>query len=134
MYRDLILSLPLEYTGITFNLPLEIKNSRGEVIPPGRIKSSTTIEETGLFYAYSPRDYAIRGKLIPGYKNLSFKFNIDLEGPHILFITGIPKGLTIEESKLYHFDKALKKCYWQDTKIGYLTQVIEWDRFNKQNK
>lgn len=131
MYRDLVLSLPLEYTGITFNLPLEIKNNRGEVIPPGKLKSSMTIEETGLFYAYSSHDYAIRGKLIFGYKALSCKFNIDPEGPHILFITGIPKGLTVEESKLYHFDKALKKYYWQDTKIGYLTQVIEWNKFNK---
>ena len=132
MYKNLVLSLPLECTGITFNLPLEIQNSRGEVIPPGIIKSSTTIEETGLFYAYSHYDYAIRGKLIPGYKNLSFKFNIYPEGPHILFVTGIPKSITIEESKLYHFDKALKKYYWQDTKIGYLTQVIEWDMFNKK--
>ena len=66
--------------------------------------------------------FAIRGCMNGYYRGSSF--HINPRGPHVLCFIGFPKGLGPEEIIKYRFEETLYRHYWEDNKIGYLTQVV----------
>lgn len=67
--------------------------------------------------------YAVIGRYVPLAKNLDPVFYIDANGPHILYVTEVPKG-NIEGHREYRFEQALWVTYWEDRDMGYLFQVV----------
>ena len=70
-------------------------------------------------------DFGIQGHFMETEKN----FYIDPEGPHIIYVTGVPKfhhDPTGIKSK-YRMAEVLWLGYWEDTIQGYLFQITQKD-------
>lgn len=69
-------------------------------------------------------DYAIKGyfKIDKYMQNPVFIENTN--GPHLLYITGIPKNIPEIEKIKFRFSKYIWLSYWEDNHIGYLFQVV----------
>lgn len=69
-------------------------------------------------------DYAIKGyfKVNPDMSNPIFF--IQENGPHFMYITGIPRNLPEGEKQKFRFKNTEFISYWEDRHAGYLFQVI----------
>ena len=69
-------------------------------------------------------DYAIKGYFRVD-KNLQHPVFIEnTNGPHLLYITGIPRNLPEVERNRFRFQEHIWLSYWEDKHIGYLFQVV----------
>lgn len=69
---------------------------------------------------YDPQ-FAVVGKFVCLHQNQKRIFNIDTTGPHILYVTEVPKGA---DTKPYRLNNLLWASYWEDNRRGYLYQII----------
>lgn len=70
---------------------------------------------------YDPQ-YAVIGKFTCIHQNHKRVFYIDTQGPHILYVTEIPKGT---DTKPYRLNNLIWASYWEDKYRGYLFQVVD---------
>ena len=69
-------------------------------------------------------DYAIKGYFTVD-ENLQHPVFIEnTNGPHLLYITGIPRNLPEVERNRFRFQEHIWLSYWEDKHIGYLFQVV----------
>lgn len=69
-------------------------------------------------------DYVIKGYFTVD-KNLQHRVFIEnTNGPHLLYITGIPRNLSNAERNRFRFPERIWLSYWEDKPIGYLFQVV----------
>lgn len=69
-------------------------------------------------------DFAIGGFYTESKSGKSHFIAADIESStHILFITGVPKEPQVNEK--FRFNPVDFVSYWEDNKIGYLTQIIK---------
>lgn len=121
MFDKLVKRLTLDYTSITkykvinddltiCDLPLELGKALVEdfLVP---------INNDGS--PFLP-DYGIRGIFKLENKGQNKVFFMDKTGPDALFITGVPKSQDLSKFRL---KDTVYVSYWEDNKIGYLTQV-----------
>lgn len=122
MFTELVKSLPIE------NIPVKIYLREGDNFI--RLKPSEyLVEDIGIPIQRGPNpflpDYAIKGY----YDNGSFYIEPQNEGPHTIYITGVPIEDDINP-KFYvkpwfpivnSHEGAIS--YWQDNKVGYLFQI-----------
>lgn len=78
---------------------------------------------------YSP-NYAVKGKYAGLYKGQKKIFYIDTTGPHILFLTEVPKNENLDR---YHLDNTLERVYWEDNIRGYLFQIVDTTKKTTKN-
>lgn len=115
MYPELVSTLTVDKSGIDIVLNSE------------PIQGSPLMEDIGIdchVYnnPYIP-DYVVTGYWLKSDTQPSFLVNPD--GPHLLYVTGIPKEITNErERDKFRFPDRLHISYWEDNKLGYLFQVI----------
>lgn len=76
------------------------------------------IDEKSL---YSPQ-WAVTGKYVGLFKSQRRVFYIDTQGPHILFLSEIHKGV---DTTPYRLRKAIWTAYYEDDTNGYLYQIVE---------
>ena len=69
---------------------------------------------------HSPQ-YAVIGRYMALAKNSASTFFIDTQGPHILYVTEVPKEV---DKTSYRFENALWVTYWEDDESGYLFQIL----------
>lgn len=106
-------------------LKLELLSDRFNDIP-----GIPMIEDIGIDCHVSSNPY-LPDYVIPGYwlkDLLAPQFLVNINGPHLLYITGIPKAIKdkTERSK-FRFNDKLYVSYWEDNNLGYLFQVVNRD-------
>lgn len=87
------------------------------------------IEDMGIDCHVSSNPY-LPDYVIPGYwlnDALHPQFLANGDGPHLLYATGIPKGVQGNEREKFRFPERLFISYWEDTQLGYLFQVVARD-------
>lgn len=118
MFRFQVKNLPIEMTGVRFK---DIYNNVIESWIPVSDIMQEVINEDSTFLP----DYGIAGyfHFDPIHGSL---FQICEGGPHILYVTGRPKSNEIppEHRKYFQIEDAIYRYFWEDSKYGYLTQVI----------
>lgn len=101
---------------------MEIYDSEGNLLPRETtlldIAQKVNKKPEGNYYP----DYYLRGFYSQQNHNTINKFKIDPMGSEILFITGIPHNLA--QINRYKFKGCRFQSYWEDTKMGYLFQVL----------
>lgn len=69
-------------------------------------------------------DYAIKGYFTVD-ENLQHRVFIEnTNGPHLLYITGIPRNIPEVERNRFRFQEYIWLSYWEDKYIGYLFQAV----------
>ena len=133
MFTDQVKTLPLEFTGVRF---LNTEHYYDWLTRKGEIDPNFLIEDVLLpldkdqpsgqnYDPYVP-DFWIRGTFNWGTEGQLFPYLVlDPRGLHYLYVTGIPKGLTKEASQAFRGQDLSFLYYWEDTKYGYLTQIIK---------
>lgn len=69
-------------------------------------------------------DYAIKGYFRVDPDMTNPVFFIGENGPHFMYITGIPRNLPDSEKAKFRFENTEYISYWEDRHVGYLFQVI----------
>lgn len=69
-------------------------------------------------------DYVIKGYFKVDENMLHPVFIENTNGPHLLYITGIPRNLPDVERNRFRFPNPVWLSYWEDRYIGYLFQVV----------
>ena len=133
MFNYQVASLPIEFTGVNFRdiynyFPnLELDNSV-ELNHQRKLASyiqARDIMRPCIDPSYFAPGYCIRGRYQQGnYHNQIFY--IDPEGPNMLLITGRPVELDLEEALKFRIKDTIYKYYWEDSKFGYLTQIVKY--------
>lgn len=115
MYKHLVRTLPVEMMG------LEIMEW-GEKIP-GYVTTEEIFEE--IVNPDSPfiPDFAIRGYFHYYSQFTKPKFLIEPDGPHILYVSAMPKDTPVEDHLRFRVINPIWLYCWQDNKVKYLIQV-----------
>lgn len=119
MYRHLVKTLPIEFTGLDLVEWDEVK--------PSYLLVSDVMDE--LVNPDSPflPDFGIRG-YYHYYNNFTKpKFIIDPDGPNILYVSAMPKETLEEDHLRFRVKNPLYLYCWADTKAKYITQVTEYE-------
>ena len=117
MYKFLVKTLPIEFTG------LRIKEWDEEI--PSWVQVEDLMDEIinpdGPFVP----DYGIRGYYHYYNNHTPPLFFIDSNGPHMLYLSGIPKITPGDDHLRFRINNPLYLYCWEDTKIKYVTQIID---------
>lgn len=124
MFPELVMNLTLDKIGICF------PNLKSIGTQPEMVLVSDLLTPLWLPTIDDPRDEYSPDFFIKGnfrYQNHFMKdiFTISEEGKDILFITGIPKNSSENLLSMVKIPNAKFMTYWEDSKIGYLTQIID---------
>lgn len=124
MFPELVMNLTLDKIGICFS------NLKSIGTQPEMVLVSDLLTPLWLPTIDDPRDeyspdFFIKGNFM--YQNHFMKniFTISEEGKDILFITGIPKNSSENLLSMVKIPNAKFMTYWEDSKIGYLTQIVD---------
>lgn len=117
MYKDQVETLTFE------QIPLEFKDEKGRPISKNDLVIDYATQLVTVDSPFLP-DLAITGYFQMINKNAKNQFIIMKDGPHALFLTGVPQGNT----EIYKLNNPINITYWQDTNIGYLFQVVNIDK------
>lgn len=130
MYQLFVGSLPIgvEFTGLSIRDPFlifqELELLDREYNPNRALAEYIPVEEIcakSINAPYYHPSYVLRGTYING-NQFNQIFEIDPLGKHLLCFTGRPLG---DDNPKFRLENSLYRYYWQDNKIGYLTQIIE---------
>lgn len=126
MFPERVKNVTLDKSKITYYIQPEYKNTPCEELP---IDSELyLVEDLGLDCSIRSNQY-LPDYVIQGYfkidKNLRYPVFIrNQNGPHLLYVTGIPKDIIEPERNKFRFKDSIWLSYWEDKYIGYLFQVI----------
>lgn len=124
MYKSLVETLTLD------KIRLNFKTKRGKFIDSTKISVGDcfypTNEDMGDYFP----DYGLVGDYKVGNHFKEVTFIPDPNGNYILYVTGMPLFRPYL-SKKFRLGETEFKSYWQDSKIGYLAQVIQITNLNK---
>lgn len=126
MFKNYVDTLPLEFTGVSFkdldSIIIEPETMVPEIMNPVCRDNNPFLPDYGIrgFFQYTGFGQPV--------------FTVDPLGIYLLYITGKPKVEDYPEEDRFRFHDQDSKWsyYWEDNKIGYLTQVILLE--NKKNK
>lgn len=126
MFPEKVRSVTLDKSRITYYLQTkDIDNIYNELpINPEVYQVEDLAFACGVLSNQYIPDYAIKGyfKVDENLKYPVFIENTD--GPHLLYITGIPKNIKVEEKDKFRFPNTMWLSYWEDNQVGYLFQVV----------
>lgn len=117
MYKHLVKTLPLELMG------LEIIEWDEKI--PDYITTEEIFDE--IVNPDSPfiPDFALRGYFHYYNQFTKPRFIISSDGPHILFISAMPKDIPREDHLKFRVNSPIWLYCWQDNRVKYLIQVAE---------
>lgn len=130
MFQPFVGSLPIgvEFTGLSIRDPFSIFHNLElvdrEYNPNRALAEYNRVEDIcakNIEPPYYYPSYAIRGNYING-NQFNQIFEVDPFGKHLLCFTGRPLG---DDNPKFRLENPLYRYYWQDNKVGYLTQIIE---------
>lgn len=124
MYKSLVESLTLDKIRVNF------KSKRGKYIDASKITIGECFYPTNGDLGDTFPDYGLVGdyRVLNHYKEVIFTPNPS--GNYIMYVTGMPL-LRPHYSKKFRLEEVEFQTYWQDSKIGYLTQIIQITNLNK---
>ena len=131
MFQPFVGSLPIgkEFTGLSIRDPFLIFHNLElldrEYNPNRALAEHIRVEEicakNNAKTPYYYPSYAIRGNYINGNQFTQI-FELDPFGKHLLCFTGRPLG---DDNPRFRLENTLYRYFWQDNRVGYLTQIIE---------
>lgn len=127
MFKFKVKTLPVEMTGVKF------KDIYGNNIESWEQVGDLFEEVINEDSPFTP-DFGVQG-YYQGNSVVGPTFQIVPGGPHILYITGRPKSEKIppEHRKFFRIPGAKYVYFWEDSKFGYLTQVLTENTTTNEN-
>lgn len=126
MFPEKVKSVTLDKSRITYYLQTtDIDNIYNELpINPEIYKVEDLAFDCSIRSSQYLPDYAIKGYFKVD-ENLRYPVFIEnTNGPHLLYITGMPKNISVEEKNKFRFQNHMWLSYWEDNLVGYLFQVV----------
>lgn len=123
MFPELVMNLTLDKMGISFSNLKEIGTKPEMVLVSDLLSPLWLPTQDDPRDVYGP-DFFTKGDF--RYQNHFMKniFHISEDGNDILFVTGIPKNSSENILSMVKIPNAKFITYWEDSQIGYLTQII----------
>lgn len=124
MFPERVRSVTLDKARIEFNCqPSGTDDQEYFLVDTNLLVEDFAFDCGASLSPYLP-DYAIKGYFRSDEDNIHPKFFIQDNGPHFLYITGIPRNLPDIEKAKFRLSNTEYISYWEDKYAGYLFQVI----------
>ena len=126
MFPERVKSVTLDKSKITYYLQSQegVQSQEEYPINPELYQVEDLAFDCGIRSNQYIPDYAIKGYFKVD-ENLRYPVFIEnTNGPHLLYITGMPKNISVEEKNKFRFQNHMWLSYWEDNLVGYLFQVV----------
>ena len=126
MFPERVKSVTLDKSKITYYLQSQegVRSQEEYPINPELYQVEDLAFDCGIRSNQYIPDYAIKGYFKVDKNRLYPVFIENTNGPHLLYISGMPKNIPIDERNKFRFPNPVWLSYWEDRYIGYLFQVV----------
>lgn len=126
MFPERVKSVTLDKSKITYYLQSQegVRSQEEYPINPELYQVEDLAFDCGIRSNQYIPDYAIKGYFKVDKYMLHPVFIENTNGPHLLYISGMPRNIPIDERNKFRFPNPVWLSYWEDRYIGYLFQVV----------
>ena len=126
MFPERVKSVTLDKSKITYYLQSQGRVQSHDEYPinPELYQVEDLAFDCGMRSNQYIPDYAIKGYFKVDENMLHPVFIENIDGPHLLYISGMPRNIPVEEKNKFRFPNPIWLSYWEDRYIGYLFQVV----------
>lgn len=126
MFPERVKSVTLDKSKITYYLQSQegVRSQEEYPINPELYQVEDLAFDCGIRSNQYIPDYAIKGYFKVDENMLHPVFIENVDGPHLLYISGMPRNISIQEKNKFRFPDPVWLSYWEDKYIGYLFQVV----------
>lgn len=126
MFPERVKSVTLDKSKITYYLQSQegVRSQEEYPINPELYQVEDLAFDCGIRSNQYIPDYAIKGYFKVDENMLHPVFIENTNGSHLLYISGMPRNIPIDERNKFRFPNPVWLSYWEDRYIGYLFQVV----------
>lgn len=126
MFPERVKSVTLDKSKITYYLQSQGRVQSHDEYPinPELYQVEDLAFDCGMRSNQYIPDYAIKGYFKVDENMLHPVFIENIDGPHLLYISGMPRNISVQEKNKFRFPDPVWLSYWEDKYIGYLFQVV----------